>query len=72
MTLTEIKQLHPTWNVTAFTNDFEEVVNCCNCGKAIMFNDGYTSKQHFTDGGFFGLVECGVCYDDYLKKEKVK
>lgn len=62
MKQSEINKIHPKWKVVAFCNDFTEVVNCCNCGKAIMFDDGYTSRNHFTDNELFGLIECGTCY----------
>ncbi|MCC7668912.1 hypothetical protein C0V80_04800 [Leuconostoc pseudomesenteroides] len=68
MIKTEIMAKHPNWVVAGYA-DLDTTVNCANCGRALKYGDGYTSRQHFTDNGAFGLCECGTCYFAQLKKE---
>lgn len=60
--MSQILKKHPSWVLTAQENDMDANVNCANCGKSMKFGEGYTSKQHFTDNGFWGLCECEECY----------
>lgn len=57
------------WNVKTFSNDMDEIVNCCQCGKAIKFGDGYTSKEVHTKAGM-GYAVCEDCYSQEWERDK--
>lgn len=63
-TLSAIKAAHPEWKIILTTANFDEIVNCANCGKQIEFAGTYTSKECMTDNGAVGLPVCGKCYFD--------
>ena len=59
------------WNVKLMTNDMDEIVNCCQCGKEIRFGDCYTSMQVHNALGL-GYAVCKNCYYDKEWFEKNK
>jgi hypothetical protein len=59
------------WNCKTYSVDMEEVVNCPQCGKKILFGDGYTSLEVHTDMGF-GYAVCEQCYEkEWNRRKKV-
>lgn len=69
-TLSEIRRLHPDWNIVLVTDDMDLRVNCASCGKDLPFGQTYTSRQLFTDNGYFGLAVCTDCYLKEWEAEK--
>lgn len=62
MTISEIKQIHPNWDIEVYTDDWRHEVNCASCGRVTPFYDTYTSREQTTDNGYFGLPVCCRCY----------
>lgn len=50
-----------TWNVPLIPLDFNETVNCVNCGDALPFDRCYTSKKYHTAMGM-GYSVCPTCH----------
>lgn len=44
-----------------YTDDMIKVIACAECGRKMVFGDGYTSKQIHTDFGL-GYTVCRECY----------
>lgn len=42
-------------------DDMAEIINCAQCGKEIVYGDGYVSMEIHTQAGF-GYVVCEECY----------
>lgn len=57
------------WRVKSFCVDDNEVINCVQCGKQIIAEDGYVSLEVHTPVGF-GYLVCDTCYDEELKRRK--
>lgn len=49
--------------------DMDRVVNCARCGGAMLFGNGYTSKQIHTEMGF-GYCVCEKCYEEEWEELK--
>lgn len=49
------------WKVKTHSYDFDEVVNCCQCGVNMYFGDSYTSHEVHTEHGM-GYAVCPACY----------
>lgn len=56
------------WNVSTFETDMNTIVNCAECGRAIMFAYGYTSRKIHTRYGM-GYAVCGNCYSKEVSEE---
>lgn len=52
------------WKISTFEFDMNTIVNCVNCGKEVVFGDGYTSRRYHTEMGM-GYSECEECYFSY-------
>lgn len=65
MKMSEIEAAHPNWRVTPIA-EYGDVINCCNCGAELVFDQSYTSLQHYTDTGWWVLAECEECYRKYF------
>lgn len=50
------------WNVTTYSEDMAEIVNCAQCGKALAFGKCYASKEVRAKGGM-GYAVCESCSD---------
>lgn len=61
------------WNVKMYSNDMDEIINCCQCGCSVKYGECYTSKEVHNNFGF-GYMVCEKCYDGewvrYMKKPK--
>jgi hypothetical protein len=66
-TLSSIRLAHPNWSIVLYTDDMDLRVNCASCGKRLAFGATYTSRQLFTDNGWFGLPVCTDCYAKEIK-----
>lgn len=55
------------WKVKVYSNDMDEVVSCCQCGKLIKYGEGYTSMEVHTEMGF-GYCVCGECHEEEIKR----
>lgn len=56
------------WNVTTFSSDLDEEVNCVHCGKPIPYGDSYCSRRYHDKYGM-GYAECEDCYEEQLRDE---
>ena len=56
-------------NIKTYSEDMNEIVNCCQCLKKIRYGDTYTSKEIHTDLGF-GFAVCEDCYKEEWKRRK--
>ena len=56
------------WNITTFTSDLDEEVNCVNCGKPLPYGESYCSRRYHDKYGF-GYAECGDCYEEQWQEE---
>lgn len=50
------------WNVTFYSNDMDEIVNCPQCGRELKYGDTYISLEVHSPTGF-GYGVCRACYD---------
>ena len=57
------------WRVTPFCIDEKEIINCAQCGKQMIVDDGYVSLEVYTPIGF-GYIVCEDCYDEEWKRRK--
>ena len=57
------------WKITTFCVDDKGIINCVQCGKQIIADDGYVSLEVHTPVGF-GYLVCNYCYDEELKRRK--
>lgn len=57
------------WNVKTYNKNMEEIINCCQCGKKLLFGDSYTSLEVHTEMGF-GYSVCGDCYEKEWKRRE--
>lgn len=44
-----------------YTDNMEQEIACCQCGKKVKFGDCYTSRTIHTELGL-GYAECEDCY----------
>lgn len=56
-------------NIKTYSEDMDEIVNCCQCLKEIRFGDTYTSKEVHTDLGI-GFAVCPECYEEEWERKK--
>lgn len=47
----------------------DKIVACAQCGRKMLFGDGYTSRQIHTRQGF-GYAVCEQCYDKEWKEKE--
>lgn len=57
------------WKIVLYTTDMDEGINCTNCGKAMTYGDGLTSKE-LHNGLGLGYPVCQSCYDGEIKRWK--
>ena len=50
------------WKISLFSQDMDELINCCQCGEEIKFGDTYTSNEIHTDLGL-GYCVCEKCHE---------
>jgi ribosomal protein L44E len=61
----------PDGNYPIYTNNMEEIINCCQCGKEITFGEGYGSQEIYT--GPWSHIVCEECRDKELERiRKIK
>lgn len=65
-----------SWSVKTYSDDMDEIVNCCQCGRELPFGECYTSHEVHTEHGM-GYAVCGKCYfldenDRYYKNVGVQ
>ncbi len=51
-----------------YSDDMDKIVACAQCGRKMLFGDGYTSRQIHTKYGF-GYAVCEQCYDKEWQEE---
>lgn len=57
------------WNVSLYTENMDEIVNCPHCGKELRYGETYTSKEiHNWIGLGYGV--CEECYEEEWKRRK--
>jgi hypothetical protein len=52
----------PSWKIRLFSEDMDEPINCTNCGKDMVFGNGFTSQEIHTEIGL-GYPVCEECYE---------
>lgn len=57
------------WHTPLYSDDMDEEVNCCQCGRKIKFGDAYTSKEIHSGMGF-GYPVCEECYELEWERER--
>ena len=56
-------------NIKTYSEDMNEIVNCCQCLKKIRYGDTYTSNEINTDLGF-GFAVCEDCYEKEWERKR--
>lgn len=57
------------WNCKLYTENFDEIVNCPHCGKALPFGATYTSQEiHSWMGMGYGI--CAECAEKEYQRRK--
>lgn len=59
----------PSWNIVLFTDNMDEPINCTNCGRDMVFGEGYTSHELHNHVGL-GFPVCEACYKDETKRRQ--
>lgn len=59
------------WHTPIYSDDMDEIVNCCQCGCEIKFGDTYTSKEIHSGLGF-GYPVCEECYEEELTRRRAE
>lgn len=54
-----------------YTDNMEQEIACCQCGKKVKYGACYTSRTIHTPNGF-GYAECEDCYLKDLRKNGEK
>lgn len=57
------------WNTPLYTLDFNEKVNCVQCGKEIEFGDAMTSLEVHSEHGF-GYMVCEECNEKEWERRR--
>ena len=52
-----------------YSENMNEIVNCCQCLKEIRIGDGYTSMEVHTSIGF-GFCVCEECFQEEMTRRK--
>lgn len=55
------------WNVRLYSSDMDELINCAECGKKLLFGDAYTSLDIHNSCGM-GYSVCPKCHE----KERIR
>lgn len=55
-------------NITTFSPNLNDIVNCVSCFKPLTFGDSYTSRTYHTNMGF-GYCICEDCYNQELASD---
>jgi len=58
----------PDGNYPIYTDNMDEIVNCCQCGKEITFGEGYGSMEIYT--GAWSHVVCRECMERELDRRR--
>ena len=54
--------------ISLYSNNMNEIIQCINCGKELIFGDSYTSRRYHTEMGF-GYCVCHNCYEEEWELE---
>lgn len=57
------------WTIVLYTDDMDLPINCTNCGKDMVFGDGYTSRELHNPYGL-GYPVCEECYEAETKRKQ--
>lgn len=52
-----------------YSNNMDDIINCCQCFKEMKFAEGYTSMEVHTGAGF-GYAVCEKCYDEEWERRR--
>ena len=55
------------WNVSLYSADMDELINCAECGEQLTFGDSYTSLDIHTSIGL-GYGVCPKCHEKEIKR----
>lgn len=55
------------WNLVLYSEDMDLVVNCINCGKDLVYGNGFTSQEWHNPFGL-GFPVCEDCYSEESKR----
>lgn len=57
------------WYIPLYSNDMDEIVNCCSCGREVKFGNCYTSKE-LHNGIGLGYGVCEKCYEEEWERQR--
>ena len=52
-----------------YSNNMDDIINCCQCFKEMKFVEGYTSMEVHTGAGF-GYAVCEKCHDEEWERRR--
>lgn len=52
-----------------YSADMDKVIACAQCGKRMLFGDGYASRRICPESGF-GYAVCKQCYEKEWREEQ--
>lgn len=55
------------WRVSCYEPNMKKIVNCCQCGKEVLYGETFTSHEVHTIHGF-GYSVCEECYEKENEK----
>lgn len=53
-----------------YSDNLDKVIVCAQCGRKMLFGDGYTSRQIYNPRKIFGYAVCKKCHEKEWKKEQ--
>ena len=57
------------WRIVLYTENMDEIVNCCSCGREVEYGDCYTSKEIHNQVGM-GFPVCEECYEEEWQRQR--
>lgn len=52
-----------------YSDNMDDIINCCQCFKEMKFGEGYTSMEVHTGAGF-GYAVCEKCHDEEWERRR--
>ena len=56
------------WNCSCYSDDLQEKINCCQCGKEAIFGYSFVSQEVQTFAGF-GYMVCKECHEVEMERK---
>lgn len=55
------------WDCRWYSDDMTKIINCCQCGKELIFENSYNSQEVHSLMGF-GYMVCEQCHEIETKR----